>query len=58
MMDKIHDEIQELIVWLNNTEDAEKDEYEHKQKLLEDIVKPIMKLYGTDDALWFDVSGN
>ncbi|GBB85225.1 hypothetical protein RclHR1_01180002 [Rhizophagus clarus] len=58
IMDKIEDKIQESIMWLNNNEDAEKDEYEHKRKLLEDTINPIMKLYGTGDALWLDISGN
>ncbi|UZO17761.1 uncharacterized protein OCT59_009101 [Rhizophagus irregularis] len=39
-MDKVYDAIQESITWFNNNEEAEKDEYEHKQKLLKEI-KPI-----------------
>jgi hypothetical protein len=35
----------------NNNEEAEKDEYEHKQKLLKEIINPIAKrLYCTDGA--------
>ncbi|GBC24442.2 molecular chaperone Hsp70 [Rhizophagus irregularis DAOM 181602=DAOM 197198] len=37
-MDKVYDAIQESITWFNNNEEAEKDEYEHKQKLLKEIV--------------------
>jgi molecular chaperone DnaK (HSP70) len=52
MKDTIEDAIQESITWLHDNEEAEKDEYELKQNLLEEIVSPIaMKLYGTDDAL-------
>lgn len=55
-MDKVDDAIQESITWLDNNEEAEKDEYEHKQKLLEEIVSPIMKkLNITDEILLFDV---
>ncbi|CAB4475086.1 unnamed protein product [Rhizophagus irregularis] len=55
-MDKVYDAIQESITWFNNNEEAEKDEYEHKQKLLKEIVSPIMKkLNITDETLLFDV---
>ncbi|CAG8819114.1 15319_t:CDS:2, partial [Gigaspora rosea] len=32
--------IQEAITWLENNQEAEKEEYEHKQKSLEKIVNP------------------
>ncbi|CAG8526404.1 13634_t:CDS:2 [Cetraspora pellucida] len=44
---KLEDAIQETITWLENNQEAEKEEYEHKQKSLEEIANPIMmKLYG------------
>ena len=44
---KLEDAIQESITWLENNQEARKDEFEHKQKLLEEIANPIMmKLYG------------
>jgi len=44
---KLEDAIQETITWLDANQEAEKDEYEHKQKTLEEIANPIMmKLYG------------
>ena len=44
---KLEDAIQETITWLDNNQEAEKDEYEHKQKTLEEVANPIMmKLYG------------
>jgi L1 cell adhesion molecule like protein len=44
---KLEDAIQEAISWLDNNQEAEKDEYEHKQKTLEEVANPIMmKLYG------------
>ncbi|CAJ0644137.1 12757_t:CDS:2 [Entrophospora sp. SA101] len=48
---KLEDAIQESITWLDNNQEAEKDEYEHKQKSLEEIANPIMmKLYGSGGA--------
>jgi heat shock protein 1/8 len=45
---KLEDSIQESITWLDNNQEAEKEEYEHKQKSLEEIANPIMmKLYGS-----------
>ncbi|RIA85502.1 hsp71-like protein [Glomus cerebriforme] len=47
MRNKLNDAIQESITWLDNNQEAEKDEYEYKQKLLEDIANPIaIKLHG------------
>jgi len=44
---KLEDAIQESVTWLDHNQEAEKDEYEHKQKSLEEIANPIMmKLYG------------
>ncbi|CAG8794146.1 3902_t:CDS:1, partial [Racocetra fulgida] len=44
---KLEDAITETITWLENNQEAEKEEYEHKQKSLEEIANPIMmKLYG------------
>ncbi|CAG8629882.1 4941_t:CDS:2 [Funneliformis mosseae] len=41
--------IQESIVWLENNQYAEKDEYDDKQKSLENIANPIMmKLFSVD----------
>ncbi|CAG8792473.1 37278_t:CDS:2, partial [Gigaspora margarita] len=34
--------IQEAITWLENNQEAEKEEYEHKQKSLEKTANPIM----------------
>ncbi|CAG8765024.1 7180_t:CDS:2, partial [Gigaspora margarita] len=34
--------IQEAITWLENNQEAEKEEYEHKQKLIEKTANPIM----------------
>ncbi|RIA96166.1 70 kDa heat shock protein 3 [Glomus cerebriforme] len=49
MKNKFEDKIQESIVWLENNQDAKKDEYEHKQKSLEEIINQIMvKLYSVD----------
>jgi len=48
---KLEDAIQESVTWLDNNQEAEKDEYEHKQKSLEEIANPIMmKLYGAGGA--------
>jgi len=44
---KLEDSIQESITWLENNQEAEKEEYDHKQKSLEEVANPIMmKLYG------------
>ncbi|CAG8575740.1 5138_t:CDS:2 [Diversispora eburnea] len=44
---KLEDSIQETITWLENNQEAEKEEYEYKQKSLEEVANPIMmKLYG------------
>ncbi|XP_054591667.2 heat shock 70 kDa protein 1-like [Nothobranchius furzeri] len=54
LMDKISDQdkkkvtekCQETIIWLENNQLAEKDEYQHKQKELENVCNPIIrKLY-------------
>ena len=43
---KLEDAIQESTTWLNNNQEVEKEEYEHKQKLLKEIASPIItKLY-------------
>ncbi|KAF0535900.1 hsp71-like protein [Gigaspora margarita] len=34
--------IQEAITWLENNQEAEKEEYEHKQKSVEETINPIM----------------
>jgi len=45
---KLEDAIQESITWLENNQEADKEEYDHKQKSLEEIANPIMmKLYGS-----------
>lgn len=47
MMKKLDNAIQESITWLDNNQEAEKNEYLQKEKLLEEICNPIMmKLYG------------
>ena len=38
MKKKLEDAIQELITWLDNNQEAEKEEYEQKQKLLREII--------------------
>nr|CAG8489379.1 10519_t:CDS:2 [Entrophospora candida] len=44
---KLEGAINETTSWLDNNQEAEKEEYEHKQKSLEEIANPIMmKLYG------------
>ncbi|KAL1922665.1 uncharacterized protein VTP21DRAFT_10204 [Calcarisporiella thermophila] len=44
---KLDDAVTEAIKWLDENQEAEKDEYEDKQKELEQIANPIMmKLYG------------
>ncbi|RIA96165.1 hsp71-like protein [Glomus cerebriforme] len=49
MKNKLEDSIQESIIWLENNQDAKKDEYERKQKLLEEIINQlIVKLYSVD----------
>ncbi|CAG8728335.1 11590_t:CDS:2, partial [Acaulospora morrowiae] len=48
---KLEDAIQEAITWLENNQEAEKEEYEHKQKSLEEVANPIMmKFYGAGGA--------
>nr|XP_054591670.1 heat shock 70 kDa protein 1 [Nothobranchius furzeri] len=43
---KVTEKCQETIVWLENNQLAEKDEYQHKQKELENVCNPIIrKLY-------------
>ena len=37
MKKRLEDEIQVSITWLNNNQEAEKEEYERRQKLLEEI---------------------
>ncbi|CAG8782561.1 19634_t:CDS:2, partial [Racocetra fulgida] len=39
---KLGDVIQETITWLENNQEAEKEEYVHKQKLLEEAANQIM----------------
>ncbi|KAL1916114.1 uncharacterized protein VTP21DRAFT_6118 [Calcarisporiella thermophila] len=44
---KLDDAVTEAINWLDANQEAEKDEFEHKQKELEQLANPIMmKLYG------------
>jgi hypothetical protein len=42
MNNKLENAIKETIKWLDNEEEAKKDEYEHKRKLLEDIVNETL----------------
>ncbi|GBB88129.1 hypothetical protein RclHR1_14650004 [Rhizophagus clarus] len=42
MKRKLHDAAQRSIIWLENNQEAKKDEYEHEQKSLERIVDQIM----------------
>ena len=42
MRKKLEDTIQELITWLDNNHEAEKEEYEQKQKLLDEIISSIV----------------
>jgi heat shock 70kDa protein 1/2/6/8 len=43
--------VNETIQWLDNSQEASKEEYEEKQKELEGIANPIMqKLYGAGGA--------
>jgi L1 cell adhesion molecule like protein len=45
--DKLQSAVDEAISWLDNSQEASKDEYESKQKELEAIANPIMqRLYG------------
>ena len=49
MKKKLEDAIQESTTWLNNNQEAEKDEYERRTKLLAEIADPIIaKLYGAN----------
>jgi hypothetical protein len=51
-MKKLEDIIQKLITWLENNQEAEKYEYDHKQKSLEEIANSIMmKLHNGVDTL-------
>ncbi|RIA85970.1 heat shock protein 70 family [Glomus cerebriforme] len=51
VQNKLNDAIQESITWLDDNQEAEKVEYEYKQKFLENIANPIiMRLYGTGGA--------
>ncbi|KAG0067287.1 70-kilodalton heat shock protein, partial [Linnemannia elongata] len=44
---KLEDACQEVITWLDGNQEAEKEEFEAKQKHLEEISNPIMmKVYG------------
>ncbi|KAF0476364.1 hsp71-like protein [Gigaspora margarita] len=44
---KLEDVIKEAITWLENNQEAVKEEYEQKQKSFEETANPIMmKLYG------------
>ncbi|KAJ3104047.1 70-kilodalton heat shock protein [Phlyctochytrium planicorne] len=48
---KLNSAIDETIKWLDANQEAEKEEFEHKQKELEGIANPIMmKLYGQGGA--------
>lgn len=50
MKDKLENTIEKPITWLNNNEEAEKDKYDNRKKLLEEIVNPIaMWLYAICD---------
>jgi heat shock protein 1/8 len=40
---KLEDAVDEAISWLDNSQEASKEEYEEKRKQLEDIVNPIMQ---------------
>ncbi|KAI8884791.1 heat shock protein 70kD, C-terminal subdomain-containing protein, partial [Backusella circina FSU 941] len=49
--DKINTAIKEVTDWLDNSQEASKEEYESRQKELEDTVNPIMtKLYQAGGA--------
>ncbi|PKC09633.1 hypothetical protein RhiirA5_415404 [Rhizophagus irregularis] len=39
MKDKFENTIEKPITWLNNNEEAEKDKYDNRKKLLEEIVQ-------------------
>ncbi|KAF0561683.1 hsp71-like protein [Gigaspora margarita] len=41
-LQELENVIQEAITWLENNQEAEKEEYEHKQKSLEKTANPIM----------------
>ncbi|CAG8815642.1 11253_t:CDS:2, partial [Dentiscutata erythropus] len=44
---KLEDAIQEAITWFESNQEAENEEYDHKQKSLEETANPIMmKLFG------------
>ncbi|PKC01512.1 hypothetical protein RhiirA5_298335, partial [Rhizophagus irregularis] len=46
---RLQDAAQKSITWLENNQEASKDEYEREQKLLEGIADQIMnKLYNVD----------
>ncbi|CAG8670711.1 27479_t:CDS:2, partial [Dentiscutata erythropus] len=47
-LQKLEDAIQETITWLENNQEAEKEEYDYKQKSFEEIANLIMmNLYGS-----------
>ena len=47
----INKNVDETIEWLDNNQQCEVDEYEHKLKELEQVVNPIMqKMYGAGGA--------
>lgn len=49
--DKVNASIKEVTDWLDNSQEASKEEYESRQKELEDVVNPIMsKLYQSGEA--------
>ena len=51
-MKKLEDMIQKSITWFENNQEAEKYEYDHKQKSLEEIANSIMmKLHNGADTL-------
>jgi len=48
---KLADAIQETIAWVEANQEAEKEEYEHKQKQLEEVSNPIItKAYAAGGA--------
>jgi heat shock 70kDa protein 1/2/6/8 len=48
MKKRLENAVQESTTWLENNREVEKDEYERKRKLLEEIANPIItKFYGS-----------
>ena len=49
--EKLDSAVKEAIDWLDNSQEASKEEYESKQKELEEVANPIMmKMYGQGGA--------